>query len=97
MTALKPADWFWLAAAGLLTIAVGYNVFIAEDGDTMSEAFDGYLVRWPWLKPTTLIVARHVANDLDPRADPIGIGFVLVRAVLRRRRRTVAAAVVVVD
>ncbi|MDV6979677.1 DUF7427 family protein [Mycobacterium intracellulare] len=96
MTRLRRADCFWLAAAGLLAVAVVYNVFIAEDGATLSEVFDGYIERWPWLKPAILIVARHVVNDLDPRADPIGIGFVLVRAVFRRRR-AVAAAVVVVD
>lgn len=95
MRQLRRADCFWLTAAGLLVLAVVYNVFIAEDGATLSEAFDGYIERWPWLKPAILIVARHVANDLDPRADPIGLGFVLVRAVFRRRRRTVAAVVVV--
>lgn len=97
MTRLRRADYFWLAAAALLAVAIVYNVFIAEDGDTLSETFDGYIERWPWLKPAILIIARHVANDLDPRADPIGIGFVLIRAVFRRRRGTVAAAVVVVD
>lgn len=95
MRRFKPADWFWLAVAALLVLAIGYNVFIAEDGDTLSETMDGYLERWPWLKPMILIVARHVANDLDPRADPIGIGFVLIRAVFRRRRAL--TAVVVVD
>jgi len=94
MKGIRRADCFWLAAAGLLAAAIVYNVFIAADGDTLSEAFDGYIERWPWLKPALLIVARHVANDLDPRADPIGIGFVLVRAVIRRKHR---AVVVVVD
>lgn len=95
MKHLRREDGFWLAAAGLLALAIVYNVFIAEDGCTLSETFDGYIERWPWLKPAILIVARHVVNDLDPRADPIGIGFVLIRAVFRRRRRTVAAVVVV--
>ncbi len=84
-----------LAAAGLLIIAIVCNVFIAEDGCTLSETFEGYIERWPWLKPAILIAVRHVVNDLDPRADPIGIGFVLVRAVFRRR--PALAAVVVVD
>lgn len=95
MTRLKAPDWFWLAAASLLAVAIGYNVFVADDGATLSEVLDGYIERWPWLKPAILIVARHLANDLDPRADPIGIGFMLIRAVFRRRRAL--AAVVVVD
>ncbi|ASX01110.1 hypothetical protein [Mycobacterium intracellulare] len=44
-----------LAAAGLLIIAIVYNVFIAEDGCTLSETFDGYIERWPWLKPAILM------------------------------------------
>ncbi|EFG75290.1 hypothetical protein HMPREF0591_4790, partial [Mycobacterium parascrofulaceum ATCC BAA-614] len=89
-----PADLFWLAVAALLVVAIAYNVFVAEDGCTLSEAMDGYIERWPWLKPAVLIIARHVANDLDPRADPIGIGFVLIRAVFRRRRALTAVVVV---
>jgi hypothetical protein len=32
------------------------------------------------------MVAKHLANELDPRADPIGLAFLGVRALRRRRR-----------
>jgi hypothetical protein len=92
---LSLTDRIWLGIGASVLIGVPfYNVFIAEDGKTLSEAFDGYLKRWPWLKPVTLTLVRHVVNDLDPRIDPIGLGFAAARAVFRRRGRTV---VVVVD
>lgn len=83
---------FWLAALTLAASAVVYNLFFAEDGKTLSEVADGYMERWPWLGPVIVIVARHVANQLDPRTDPIGLGFVLARRLIRRR-----TVVVVVD
>jgi hypothetical protein len=90
---LRPADWFWLTALVLLGVAVGYNLFFAPDGGTISEAADGYFKRWPWLRPVILMVARHVANDLEPDVDPIGIAFDAARAIFHRR----PAVVVVVD
>lgn len=88
---LRFADCFWVAAP---TVAVVYNVFFAEeDSDTISAAWDRYLARWPWLRPVIHTVAKHLANDLQPWADPISLVF-LAAKILRRGR---AVAVVVVD
>jgi hypothetical protein len=86
MNRLRPSDWIWIG------IGVGvplYNVFFAADGDTLSEAWDRYLKRWPWLRPVIHTFARHLANDLDPRMDPIGLSFFAARALLNRRRRLI--------
>lgn len=89
------SDSIWLAVGAAVGIGVPvYNIFIAEDGDTLSEAFDRYMARWPWLKPVCLTLAKHLANELDPRIDPISIGFVAARALFRRGR---TVTVVVVD
>lgn len=80
--------WIGIAASVLI-----YNVFLAEEGDTLSEAWDRYLARWPWMKPIIHTLAKHLANDLSPQWDPVGIGFVLARAMFRRK----PAVVVVVD
>jgi len=92
---LSRTDRIWLVAGAAVFVGVPvYNVMIAEDGDTLSEAFDRYLARWPWLKPVCLTLAKHLANELDPRIDPIGLGFVAARALFRRDR---TVTVVVVD
>lgn len=91
MVKLRPSDCFWIVVP---IVAVVYNVFLAEEGDTLSEAWDRYLKRWPWLKHVIRVVSKHLANELDPRADPIGIGFVLIRMLFRRSG---AVTVLVVD
>lgn len=86
MTRPRPPDCFWLAALALVVIAVVYNVLIADDGETLSEAMDGYIERWPWLSPVIVTVARHLANDFDPHIDPIHLAFVVARLLLPRFR-----------
>lgn len=84
--ARKRSDVIWTCTALWVVVGVPvYNILVAEEGDTLSEAFDRYLTRWPWLKPATLMLARHVANDISPEwADPIKLGFIAARMVARR-------------
>lgn len=85
MSRPRAPDWFWLGALALVVVAVVYNLFIADEGETLSETLDGYIERWPWLSPAIVTVARHLANDIDPRLDLVHIGFVIARAATHRR------------
>lgn len=67
MSRPRAPDWFWLGALALVVVAVVYNLFIADEGETPSETLDGYIERWPWQSPAIVTVARHLANDIDPR------------------------------
>lgn len=81
---MRPADRIWI---GAFVGALVYNVFIAKDGDTLSEAWDRYQKRWPRLSPIVIhLLAKHLANELAPWADPIGIAFLLLRSIRGRRR-----------
>lgn len=90
MRRLRPSDRVWIAFG---VTALVYNVFIAEEGDTLSEAWDRYLARWPWMESIIHTLAKHLANEWAPQLDPVGIAFVAARAVFRRK----PAVVVVVD
>jgi len=85
---LRPAHKALLVG---VTAAVGYN-FLAPDGETISEGFDELLERYPLLTHVAInTVAHHLANELAPQADPIGLGFVALRGLRRLRRRIVVA------
>lgn len=77
------------AHKALLCLGAGvvvYNVVIAPDGETISEGFDELLIKYPLLtRIGIMVVAHHLANELAPQADPIGLGFVALRALRRRR------------
>lgn len=90
MRRLGPDDLFWIVVP---VYAVLYNVFLAKDGRTLSEAWDRYLDRWPWSATAIRILARHLTNEIHPSVDPIGVGFVLVRQAIRRGRRPELVAI----
>lgn len=91
----RTSDRIWSVIAFGTVVGVPlYNIWLADEGDTLSEAFDRYMQRWPWLGPAVLTLARHVANDISPAwADPISLGFVAARSIVRRQRRPVLVAV----
>ena len=86
---MRPADRAWLVlAAGV----IAYDL-LAPPGETLSEGVDRYLSRRPWLtKLLVLGVAKHLTNEVAPWADPVALGFGVLRALLPRRH-----VVVVVD
>ena len=73
----------WLAIAA---IVLAHNL-TAEDGDTLSEAVDEWLLTHPLLTRAAIaVLALHLANAVSNNADPVHWVFVRVRA---RRRITV--------
>jgi len=77
---MRPSDRAWLAL-GLGVIAYDLT---ARDGETLSEAVDRYLTVWPTLTRVAIFaVALHVANGLQPWADPLGGAFVVIRRLRR--------------
>lgn len=83
MRVVRPsAKACWLAIGA---IVVGHNIS-ADDGDTLSEAVDGWIVTHPWLTRVIIaVIALHLANAVSSRIDPVHLVFVGVRSVPRRR------------
>lgn len=73
---MKPSDWAWVTlGVGVL----GYDV-LCDDGDTMSEAADRYMLRHPWLvRSVAFALAAHVCNLVHPRYDVVHVLFVTLR------------------
>lgn len=76
MMALQPSDRAWITlGAGVLA----WNVY-CDDGGTLSEACDRYLLRHPWLvRGVAFALAAHVCNLVSPRFDVIHLGFAAMR------------------
>jgi hypothetical protein len=79
---MRPAHRALLCATAAV---VAYNVS-APEGETISEGVDELLETHPLLTRIAIMtVAHHLANELLPHADPLGLGFVALRALRRRR------------
>ena len=59
------------------TAIVLYEV-LCDDGELLSEAFDRYMERTPWVvRAATGLVALHLVNALPPRYDVLHLVFAL--------------------
>lgn len=73
---LQPADAAWMC------IGLGVLGFdsLCDEGGTLSEACDRYMVSHPWLvRGVAFAVAAHVSNAVQPRYDVVHWLFVLSR------------------
>lgn len=77
---LRPSDQAWIAlGVGVLT----YDV-CCEEGDTMSEAVDRWLLRHPWfVRGVAVAVCSHLCNFVPGRFDVIHLGFLAMRKLRR--------------
>lgn len=73
---MRHSDVAWIAlAAGVFS----YDA-LCDEGDTMSEACDRYMLRHPWLvRCVAFGIAGHVCNLVQPRFDIVHWFFVLSR------------------
>lgn len=77
---MTPADRAWIA---LGVGVIGYDVF-CQEGQTLSEAADRYMLRHPWLvRGAAFALAAHVCNLVPARFDPIHLGFFAIRRLSR--------------
>ena len=65
-------------------IAIGVGVLswdlACEDGDTLSEACDRYMIHHPWLvRGVAFALAAHVCNLVPDRFDPVHWCFTATR------------------
>lgn len=78
---LRHSDWAWIA---LVLGILGYEI-AAKDNELLSEAFDRYMERTPWLmRIITGLVALHLINAIPPRYDLLHLVF-----SLKKKRSTV--------
>lgn len=79
---MRRAKKVWVAiGAGVLA----HNL-TADDGDTLSEAVDEWLVSRPVLTRAVIaLLALHLANAVRAHYDPVHLAF----TVARKRRRVV--------
>ena len=71
------------ALAAVATAIVTYNVFIAPDGETISEGVDELLTTHPLLTRAAIaLLTLHVANLIAAQVDPVHLAF----SAARRRR-----------
>lgn len=73
---LQPSDKAWIVLGlGVLSFDV-----LCDDGETMSDACDRWMLRRPWLvRGVAFAVAAHCANAIPSRVDPVHGLFVLSR------------------
>lgn len=75
---MRHSDMAWIA------LGVGVLAYdaLCEEGDTMSEAVDRYMLRHPWLvRVIASAVTAHVCNMVPPRWDVVHRLFQLSRRI----------------
>lgn len=64
----------------MATAVVAYNVFIAPDGETISEGVDELLATHPLLTRAAIaLLTLHVANLIAAQVDPLHLAFRMAR------------------
>lgn len=65
---MQSSDRAWI----ILAVGVVLYDTLADDGQTLSEAVDRYMLRHPWkVRLVAVLVAGHCCNALPVRFDPI--------------------------
>lgn len=77
---LTSSDKAWIT---LFSGVIGYNVW-CEDGCTLSERADDYVLAHRWLvRAFAYTLTAHVTNTIPNRFDPVHWGFVALRRIGR--------------
>lgn len=78
---LRQRDWGWVVVIGVI---IGVDVTV-RDGETLSEAYDDYLIAAPILAyAVPALTLAHLWNLLPERYDPFTRLFEVLRYLRRR-------------
>jgi hypothetical protein len=79
---MRRSQKVWL---GIAAVVLAHNS-TAEDGDTLSEMADEWVLAYPVLTRAVIAMfALHLANAIYARYDPVHLAFTVTRTWRRRR------------